>query len=332
VPIKRFLFCALLLLCPPRQIVASAHSQTGVLAAPPSPAAPFDIPSFTAELHRLSALLEKKPAPQTVAALRQSLPAQWTVSTSDSSYSISTDFLRDKLSSGQLDKAQAWLDHLAAQAESYSAARAAPPANAKTELDHILAEDDFAGVRPPTVWERFRQRVVAWLERMFLKLFGGMGRHPIVGQFLFWLVMLVGVSFIAFWLFRLVTRFDRMNALPPTRFVVPSRSWQEWIRLAREAAARNDFREAVHAAYWAGIVRLQETGVLPRDRTKTPREYLRIASQPSLSGIAPNPLYKEPLAALTARLERIWYANRGAGPDDFRDSLRQLEALGCPLE
>ena len=243
-----------------------------------------------------------------------------------------TDFLRDKLSSGQLDKAQAWLDHLAAQAESYSAARAAPPANAKTELDHILAEDDFAGVRPPTVWERFRQRVVAWLERMFLKLFGGMGRHPIVGQFLFWLVMLVGVSFIAFWLFRLVTRFDRMNALPPTRFVVPSRSWQEWIRLAREAAARNDFREAVHAAYWAGIVRLQETGVLPRDRTKTPREYLRIASQPSLSGIAPNPLYKEPLAALTARLERIWYANRGAGPDDFRDSLRQLEALGCPLE
>ena len=223
-PIKRFLFCALLLLCPPRQIVASAHSQTGVLAAPPSPAAPFDIPSFTAELHRLSALLEKKPAPQTVAALRQSLPAQWTVSTSDSSYSISTDFLRDKLSSGQLDKAQAWLDHLAAQAESYSAARAAPPANAKTELDHILAEDDFAGVRPPTVWERFRQRVVAWLERMFLKLFGGMGRHPIVGQFLFWLVMLVGVSFIAFWLFRLVTRFDRMNALASSFLRVPGRN------------------------------------------------------------------------------------------------------------
>jgi len=332
VPIKRFLFCTLLLLHPPRPSVAFAQSQPGAPAASASPAASYDIPSFTAELHRLSSQLAKKPSSETLVALRNSLPAQWTVATPDRSYSISTDFLRNELLMNRPDKAQQWLDHLAAETESYSAPQASSAVNAKAELDHILADDDFAAVRPPTPWEIFRQRVEAWIERMLLKLLGGMQRYPIGGQILFWLVMIVGVSFIAFWLFRFVTRYDRMDALPRSQFVVPSRSWQEWIRAAREAAARNDFREAVHATYWAGIVRLQETGVLPRDRTKTPREYLRIASQPSPSGLAPNPLYKEPLAALTARLERIWYANRGAGPDDFRDSLLQLEALGCPLE
>jgi hypothetical protein len=28
----------------------------------------------------------------------------------------------------------------------------------------------------------------------------------------------------------------------------------------------------------------------------------------------------------------VWYANRGANAEDFQDTLRQLEALGCPLE
>src|SRR6202030_212073 len=111
--------------------------------------------------------------------------------------------------------------------------------------------------------------------------------------------------------------------------------WQEWIHAAREAAARGDFREAVHSAYWAGISRLEETGVLPRDRTKTPREYLQLIDARPLAAELDSHAaqdYKKPLAALTSRLERIWYANRLARLEDFDDTLRHLEALGCSLE
>ena len=41
---------------------------------------------------------------------------------------------------------------------------------------------------------------------------------------------------------------------------------------------------------------------------------------------------KEPLRILTSKMERSWYAGRGASAEDFQDSLRQLEALGCPLQ
>ncbi|MGA2813205.1 MAG: DUF4129 domain-containing protein [Candidatus Acidiferrum sp.] len=330
--IKRILFCALLLLYPWRLSQAWAPGQRSVPPAPAASAAPYDAASFIAELHRLSGLLEKKTAPQTVSDLRQSLPEQWVVETPDRSYSIPTDFLRNKLSTGQLDAAKEWLNHLASETESYSARSTAPQAGARSQLDHILAQGEFSAVRPPTPWELFRQRVGAWLKRMVLKLVRGLQGYPVGGEILFWLLIVAAVTFIAFWIFRFVTHFDRMNTMAPARFVAPSRSWQEWLRAARQAADRGESREAVHAAYWAGIVRLQEIGALPKDRSKTPREYLRIATQPSPSGIAPNPSYREPLAGLTTRLERIWYANRNPGANDFRDSLLQLEALGCRLE
>jgi hypothetical protein len=332
VPIKRFLFCALVLLFETQHSSVLAQTPTGVSEAPAPLGTPYDVASFSSELHRLSGVLDKNPSPKEQDALRDALPSAWTVVTPEHSYSVSTAPLREKLSARDVNATKFWLGHLAAETQSYSAAPATSLGNARSELAKILNEDEFAATHPPSPWQLFRQRVEDWVERMLLKMLGSMRRHPIGGQILFWLLMLAGVSFVAFWLFRFVTRYDHLNALPRPVFVAPSRSWQEWIRAAREAAARNEFREAVHAAYWAGIVRLEETGVLPRDRSKTPREYLRLASQPSPLGRAPNVAYREPLTALTTRLEKIWYANRDAGPEDFRDSLLQLEALGCPLE
>jgi hypothetical protein len=165
-----------------------------------------------------------------------------------------------------------------------------------------------------------------------MRLFGGIGRHPIGGAILFWFIMVAGVGAIALWMFRFFASRDRLDSLPPSQSVHASRTWQEWIRASREAAHRGDFREAVHSAYWAGIVRLEDTGAVPRDRTKTPREYLRLVTDPLAGELPSDPSPREPLAALTSRFERTWYANRGAGPEDFRESLRQLEALGCQLE
>ncbi len=329
---KRLLLCALLLLSGQRRCSASGHSQSGSPEASAPPFVTYDAPSFAAELHRLSDALGKNPSPEEMAALRDSLPKQWNVKTPDGSYSVSSEFLRHQLTTGPSEAASVWIDHLTMETERYSAPRDGTHGDAKAELQQILAGAEFAGVRPPSAWDLFRQRLAARLERFLLHIFGGLARYPISGQILFWVAIIVGVGFIALWLFRFLVSRDRLDSLPPSEVLAASRTWQEWIRAAREAAGRNDFREAVHSAYWAGIVRLEETGVVPKDRTKTPREYLRLASEPSPDGIPPSSAYREPLAALTTRLERIWYANRGAGADDFLDTLRQLEALGCQLE
>jgi Domain of unknown function (DUF4129) len=145
-------------------------------------------------------------------------------------------------------------------------------------------------------------------------------------------VIFLGIVAIGALLIRYLAGKDHMQSLPPSATTFSSRTWQEWIRLAREAASRGDFREAVHSAYWAGVARLEDTGVVPKDRTKTPREYLRIVTDKTAGEMALHSIHRESLSTLTNRLERIWYGNRSASPEDFQDSLRQLEALGCPLE
>jgi hypothetical protein len=112
---------------------------------------------------------------------------------------------------------------------------------------------------------------------------------------------------------------------------VPSRSWQEWVFAAREAAGRGDYRMAIHCAYWAGIARLQDLGALAPDRAKTPREYLRALAKSKLVLPETAATRLQALSMLTSRLERIWYGYHIATETDFRDSLTQLETLGCRL-
>jgi Domain of unknown function (DUF4129) len=291
----------------------------------------YDVLSFAAELRRLDAALQGNPSAAKIAEFRKALPSSWNVSTLEQTYSISTKPLKDQLGTSSILKAETWIEHLQVEVER-SHKKAVPLVSAKPELDKILGGREFAGVRPPSAWELLRQRIAAWIGRMLVALFGNISRHPMGAQILFWLLLVGGVGFVALWVFRFVSNRDGVNSFRPTSSIVTARTWQEWIRTARQAATRGDFREAVHSAYWAGIARLEETGALPRDRTKTPREYLRLLNASRSGGASPHQNCKEPLTALTSRLERIWYANRAASSEDFSDSLRQLGALGCPLE
>lgn len=293
----------------------------------------YNIQSFVVEQQRLAVLLGKKVSGQEIARLRDSLPPAWDVQTSEGSYSISSDFLKTQLASGNVESAKAWVDHVIQHAQAYAGEGSGKPYGSRAELNKILAGSEFAAVHQPSAWDIFRQRLSAWVNRQLLRIFGSLARYPIGGQILFWVVMLAGVGFLALWLFRFVASRDRMNSMPLGEIVSASRTWQEWIRMAREAAKRNDFRVAIHAAYWAGIGRLEDAGAIPRDRTKTPREYLRLITQPDEgeSMLASVYVYRQPLTELTQRFELIWYANRGAGPEDFQQAMEQLEAMGCQL-
>lgn len=296
-----------------------------------SASATYDRDSFGEELRRISDLLKKKPSKPELAALRSSLPRRWTVSSQEGYFSISSEPLRDQLTAASRENAEAWVNHLAEEIE-YSAMPATSSPQARGDLEQILKRPEFEAVRPPSPWELFRERVEAWIERIFLKLFGGIARYPLGGQILFWFLVVAAVGVVAMWVFRFFASRDRVNILPPSVAVTAVRTWQEWIRAAREAAKDGNFREAVHSAYWAGISRLEDLGAVPKDRTKTPREYLRLVAEPDSGLLAPEPAHRQPLTALTIGLERAWYANRGAGPEDFRESLSHLEALGCSLE
>jgi uncharacterized protein DUF4129 len=325
-------FAILALLCSPVCCARSATPQAAAISNNPSVAiGVYDRASFSAELGRLDKALQGKPSAANLGELRRSLPATWSVSTPEHTYRISTNPLRDKLSSSAAIKAETWLEQLQVEVEA-PGWKTTNSETARAELNKILTGPGFQGVRPPSALDLLRGRVAAWVGRMLMKLFGNISRHPIGAEILFWLLLLGGATFIALWLFRYVSAQDSMNAFRPASSIVTSRSWQEWMRAARQASARGDLREAVHSAYWAGITRLEETGALPRDRTKTPREYLRLLHVAGADTSGPRANYNEPLAKLTSRLERIWYANRVADSEDFNDSLRQLEALGCLLE
>lgn len=290
----------------------------------------YDAATFGVELRRLDAALQGKPSAATIANLRKTLPSVWQVSTPEHAYSISTKPLQVLLTASSVVKAETWIEHLQIEIERAQRPDAYSPA-ASAQLHKILSGRAFEGVRPPNALDLLRQRISAWLERMILKLFGKISRHPIGAKILFWLLLIGGVAFVAFLVFRYVSNLDNLNAFKPASSLVTSRSWQEWILAGRQAARRGDFRDAVHSAYWAGIARLEEAGAVPRDRSRTPREYLRFVGQLRADTAMPGK-YRAPLAALTTRLERIWYANRPANSADFSDSLRELEALGCPLE
>jgi hypothetical protein len=94
-----------------------------------------------------------------------------------------------------------------------------------------------------------------------------------------------------------------------------------WWREAVAAADRGDFREAVHCGYWAAITRLEERQLIPEEKTRTPREYLRM--------LETHPVERGILKEQTTRLERIWYGCREATAADWSNARLELEKMGC---
>ena len=294
-------------------------------------------PALLAKLRNIQSSLSDQTDPQVLA----SLPPAWDTETAGHRYSISTGPLRAILASGRqtrTEEARLWLDQLAGQLEGFIAEPSRASADDRAKLNKILSRPEFAGAAPPNALERLRDRIRAWILDLLERLFSFTASHPSTSQILFWVALVGAVSFLVLWMVRLWSRDIQSLKLPtPNRISGEAKTWEEWLRAARIAAEQGDSQQAIHCAYWAGVIRLQGVGALPSDRTLTPREYLRnfapgnfapAASDNSAAG----PISRQPLAALTQALERFWYARRSANNEDFRESLRHLAALGCDVE
>jgi len=294
---------------------------------------------FGNELRQLNARLDSKNiSTEQLASARASIPDSWEIDSAGSHYSVSSrqvvSMLRiaqnnSALRAEQLDAARAWLSNLSQQVEQYSDAPAHEDASSREKAKAILARRQFAGVGSADPRGMLQRKINEWLQRFFAWLFEGIGRHPIATETFFWLIVAGIVAWLSMMLFRFWMRGAKLESIEKIATVAFHRPWQEWIRAAREAAARGDFREAVHSTYWAGISRLETLGALAPDPARTPRESLRVLDDMGAEGAHATTQQRESLAALTVCLERVWYGHRAAGANDFQDCLRQAEELGC---
>jgi len=301
----------------------------------------YDWQSFILELDRLNSGLEiARKSQQTLRAYRESLPRTWAVDVRGRRYDVPTDLLisrlvkaerQPELRKQQLDQARDYLGAMAAETALLSTQPPPPTDSAQAKLEAILARPEYARTRHESWWEKFRARINQILWDALGRIFRRVGSQASFGYVLLWIGVCSAAILIAYWIFRRWFRTARMEEMALQGSTVPLRSWQEWIFAAREAAGRGDNRMAIHCAYWAGIARLQDLGALSPDRTKTPREYLSALTKSKV--ILPETLVTrhEAVSMLTSRLEKIWYGYQIATEADFRDSLTQLETLGCHL-
>jgi hypothetical protein len=300
----------------------------------------YNTETFIMELGRLNTGLDSaRKSTETLRSYRESLPEKWAVESGGRHYEVPTDLFvsrllkaerQPELRSQRLDQARDYLDALAAETESLSGQ---PPQtdSARAKLGAILARSEYAHTRQESWWEKIRARISEILLDALDRIFRRVGGQASLGYVLLWIAICATAILIAYWIFRGWFRAARVEEMALQAAAVPARSWQEWVFAAREAAGRGDYRMAVHCAYWAGIARLQDLGALAPDRAKTPREYLYALTKSKL--ILPDTLATrhQALSMLTSRLEKIWYGYQIATEADFRDSLIQLETLGCHL-
>lgn len=301
----------------------------------------YDWQSFIQELTRLDTRLKAaEKSPEALRAYRESLPKTWAVNSGGRHLDVPTDLLvsrlvkaekQPELRAQQLNEARGYLEALAGETAFLSIQPPLRTESAKTKLDAILARPEFALTRQQSWWDKIQARINEILFNALVRMLRGIGGQASLGYVLLWVGICAAAILIAYWIFRRWHGSARMEEMALQAAAIPLLSWQEWIFAARGAAARADYRTAIHCAYWAGITRLQDVGALSPDRAKTPREYLIALTKSKL--ILPETFATRHLALsmLTARFEKIWYGYQAATETDFRDSVTQLEDLGCPL-
>jgi hypothetical protein len=195
-------------------------------------------------------------------------------------------------------------------------------ATERKSLTAILARKEYQGVSETSAKERFQE----WLENVLANLFGHLirfgYRSPWIA-FTLRALLLASLCIGLIWALVRIERRARIRLSPdprPAANAPSAREWQLWLQDANKMAEQGLWREAIHFLYWASISRLESKRLWPVDRTRTPREYLRL--------LTPADPRKTNLAALTRSFERTWYGGRGACSSDFQAASKLAAELG----
>jgi Domain of unknown function (DUF4129) len=191
----------------------------------------------------------------------------------------------------------------------------------RADLDQILSAKEFEGEHQPSWFDILKARFYGWIERKIDWILDHFRHGRTIGNVIAWTLILLATLLLALWAVRASLRAGKQPEMDLDGASRPAGGWRDWLRNARAAAERGDYRAAIHAAYWSGVTRLEEVHRLPQDRARTPRESLRLIRHESVD--------YAPLAQLTRRFELVWYGYRSATEMDWSDAMQQLEKLGC---
>lgn len=294
--------------------------------APPTD--PLSLEQYIQALNDSLARAQKlQQEPQTAPELRDALPPVWRVQVDQKNFEIPTESLRRDLGAWQskpddatLARIVQHLETLKSEAEGYG--KPGPDSSHRRALlNNILARREFHNVHGPTWMDRLKQRFTEWLIKILGRAITS-SAIPTISNVVVYGLIAVAVLVLAFWMYRSVRESARLETIMPVAVPVSAKEWPIWLAEARAAAARGQWREAVHLSYWGGISFLEAQGSWRPDAARTPREYLRLL--PSTSAHQPA------LRSLTQKLERVWYGMQAADADSFQQTLAELEKLGCP--
>jgi len=282
---------------------------------------------YRAELDRLQAATQQLDSSgnSTPAALH-GLPETWHVHAGEQDFDISTEGLQRDVRRYESDKSltnalaiRTRINSLRDDLDGFEK----PPvdiSSRRSYLNSILSRPEFGNVRGPGWIDHLKLRIIDFLIRILRRLFRSTTIPTISKYFVYFLIALalLALLYIAY---RSIWRGQEVAEVVPKDLPVSAKEWAIWLQEARAAAAKGDWRDAVHRAYWAGISFLERQGFWKPDRARTPREYLRLLSVSSDK--------RETLAALTRIFELTWYAKRDASEGTFSETLAELEKLGC---
>ena len=212
-----------------------------------------------------------------------------------------------------------------ASVPSLTSAQQAEFAQAQMAAQKILARAEFQSP-PPTLWDRIKAKIVNAIIRVFVGIDRVTTQAPWVGRALEWLLFVAAAVGLLVWVMRTVQRQRLRVALgdEPAKSTAWAHESEEWQRQAEREAARGAWREAIHALYWAAIVRLERRRAWRHNPSRTPREYVRLLKAGSAE--------QHELRGLTNALEQSWYGQREANAQEFAEAREKFERLAEGVE
>jgi hypothetical protein len=291
--------------------------------------APNDLTAaeYRAELDRLlAATQELESSERETPPVLRDLPQSWRVRTEHQDFEISAEGLRQDVRRYEQERdvtnASAIRSEIQNLHNDLDGFERSPQdvTSSRELLSTILARPEFRDVRGPTFLDRLSQRLLAIIIRLMELLFRSSAIPTVSKLFVYGLIGLA-VCMLGFLVYRQIKSASAQEGVVPTDLPISAKNSALWLAEARAAAAENNWREAIHLAYWAGISLLEQQGAWPPDRARTPREYLRLLPDSSEP--------RETLAALTRIFELAWYAKREADEGAFARTMQALERLGC---
>jgi hypothetical protein len=287
----------------------------------------ISIQEYVGRLDRLASAIAATNGPSTPTAIVLDLPPVWRIETPQRVFQIETTWLvrdlrawQSRSDPGVRDRLLASLRTLRAEAVAFDQP-ALDVAALRARLQDILSGREFRSIQGPTWLDRLRQRVF----ELLVGLLSGVMRSsaiPTVTNVLVYGLIALALTVLVLWAYRLARRDAAHEASPPDSPQTEAREWPLWLADAQTAAAAGRWREGIHFTYWCAVSFLEADGAWRPDRTRTPREYVKLVPSASERGST--------LKALTRQFELVWYGTNNADERGFVDAMASLKKIGCP--